>query len=115
MFGSAANAVGRYYKLQDGTRVQVVGVVEDGKYLSLTEDPQPAMFLPILQSPASADLSGGALEPRSAAAGRGHQRTDCATLMRALPVYIETWNQHTEGCRAVSFARGDHGRWACWA
>ena len=51
IFGSATNAVGRYYKLQDGTRVQVVGVVEDGKYINLTEDPQPAMFLPILQSP----------------------------------------------------------------
>ena len=31
--------------MQDGTRVQVVGIVEDGKYMSLTEDPQPAMFL----------------------------------------------------------------------
>jgi ABC-type antimicrobial peptide transport system permease subunit len=31
--------------------VQVVGVVEDGKYKTLSEDPQPAMFLPILQSP----------------------------------------------------------------
>ena len=31
-----------------------MGVVEDGKYMSLTEDQQPAMFLPSLQSPASA-------------------------------------------------------------
>ena len=45
MFGSVTNAVGRYYKLQDGSRVQVVGVVEDGKYLSLTEEHQPAIFL----------------------------------------------------------------------
>jgi ABC-type antimicrobial peptide transport system permease subunit len=28
-----------------------VGIAEDGKYGSLTEDPQPAMFLPILQAP----------------------------------------------------------------
>ena len=34
--------------------MQVVGVAEDGKYNSLTEDPQPAVFLPILQSPSSA-------------------------------------------------------------
>ena len=53
IFGSASNAIGRYYKMQDGTRVQVVGIVEDGKYVNLTEDPQPAMFLPILQSPSS--------------------------------------------------------------
>ena len=26
-------------------------VAEDGKYYQLTEDPQPAMFLPFLQSP----------------------------------------------------------------
>jgi predicted permease len=53
IFGSVANAVGRHYKLQDATRVEVVGVVENGKYLSLTEDQQAAMFLPFLQSPTS--------------------------------------------------------------
>ncbi len=53
MFGSVSEAVGKYFKLQDGTRVQVVGVVENGKYLSLTEDEQPAVFFSFLQSPAS--------------------------------------------------------------
>src|SRR5437660_151442 len=53
VFGSAANAMGRYFKRRDRTRIQVVGIVEDGKYASLTEDPQPAMFLPILQQPSS--------------------------------------------------------------
>ena len=53
IFGSATNAMGGYFKMADGTRIQVVGIVEDGKYASLTEDPQPAMFLPILQSPSS--------------------------------------------------------------
>ena len=53
MFGSVTKAVGRYYKMQDGTLVQVAGVVEGGKYLSVTEDQQPAMFLPFLQSPSS--------------------------------------------------------------
>jgi len=46
-------ATGNYYKLSDGTRVQVVGVAQNGKYSKLTEAPQPAMFLPILQHPAS--------------------------------------------------------------
>jgi hypothetical protein len=49
IFGSVRNAIGGYYKLPDGTRVQVVGLTEDGKYSTLTEDPHPAMFLPILQ------------------------------------------------------------------
>jgi predicted permease len=52
-FGSEKDAVGRYYKKMDGTRIQVVGLVEDGKYKTLTEDPQPAAFSPILQSPTS--------------------------------------------------------------
>jgi MacB-like periplasmic core domain len=30
IFGSPANAIGRYYKLADGSRIQVVGIVEDG-------------------------------------------------------------------------------------
>jgi predicted permease len=54
LFNLESNALGGYYKMPDGTRVQVVGVAENGKYGSLTEDPQPAMFLPILQSPSSA-------------------------------------------------------------
>jgi predicted permease len=51
IFGSAENAIGRYFKIPDGTRVQVVGITENGKYSSLTEDPHGAVFLPILQSP----------------------------------------------------------------
>jgi macrolide transport system ATP-binding/permease protein len=53
ILGSIPDAVGRYFKLRDGTRVRVVGLVEDGKYVNLTEEQQPAMFLPLLQSPAS--------------------------------------------------------------
>src|SRR6201993_4435595 len=49
IFGSANNAIGRYFKAEDGARVQVVGMVEDGKYASLTEDAHSAMFLPLLQ------------------------------------------------------------------
>jgi ABC-type antimicrobial peptide transport system permease subunit len=53
ILGSVPDAVGRYFKLHDGTRVRVVGLVGDGKYLNLTEGQKPAMFLPLLQSPAS--------------------------------------------------------------
>jgi predicted permease len=53
IFGSITNITGKHYQLPDGTRVQVVGMVENGKYQTLTEDPEPAMFLPILQSPSS--------------------------------------------------------------
>jgi predicted permease len=53
ILGSVPDAVGRYFKLQDGSRVRVVGLVEDGKYVNLTEGQRSAMFLPLLQSPAS--------------------------------------------------------------
>jgi predicted permease len=53
IFGSVSAALGGYFKRDDGTRIQVVGIAEQGKYHSLTEDPQPALFLPILQSPSS--------------------------------------------------------------
>jgi predicted permease len=53
LFGSDENAMGSYYKLPEGTRVQVVGIVENGKYSSLNEDPHAAMFLPILQWPSN--------------------------------------------------------------
>jgi len=53
IFGSEASALGRSYKMPDGTRIQVVGVAQDGKYDNLAENPQPAMFLPILQWPST--------------------------------------------------------------
>jgi predicted permease len=53
ILGSVPDAVGRYFKLRDGARVRVVGLVEDGKYANLTEGQKPAMFFPLLQSPAS--------------------------------------------------------------
>jgi predicted permease len=53
VFGSAEKAMGAFYKMPDGIRVQVVGIAEDGKYDSLTEDPYPAMFLPVLQWPSN--------------------------------------------------------------
>ena len=56
IFKSADGAIGRHFKLPDGTRVQIVGIAEDGKYNGLTENPQTAMFLPILQMPSSATL-----------------------------------------------------------
>ncbi|HKR30378.1 MAG TPA: ABC transporter permease [Terriglobales bacterium] len=53
IFGSVEKAIGAYYKMPDGTRIQVIGVAQNGKYGKLTEEPQPAMFLPILQWPSN--------------------------------------------------------------
>jgi len=54
IFRTHDGALGRFFKLPDGARIEVVGLVENGKYTAnLAEDPQPAMFFPLLQSPSS--------------------------------------------------------------
>lgn len=95
VFGSPTNAVGEYYKMADGTPVQVVGIAEDGKYNSLTEDPQAAMFLPILQSP----TSGTSLVVRSN--GDPGQlvtaiRSSLRELDTGLPLYVAPWNKELD-------------------
>jgi predicted permease len=50
LFGTE-NAVGKRYPTSSGHETEVVGVVEDGKYTTLTEDPTPVFFRPIEQSP----------------------------------------------------------------
>jgi predicted permease len=91
IFGSVTNAMGRYYKLRDGTRTQVVGIVEDGKYTSLTEDPKPVMFLPFLQSPSSATwlVVRSNRDPQQLAAA---MRSTLRGLDAGLPFFIQTWN-----------------------
>jgi predicted permease len=51
LFGTT-NVVGRHLPWPGGEQ-EIVGVVEDGKYGTLTEDPEPAIFWPILQNPDS--------------------------------------------------------------
>jgi len=97
MFGSTTNALDRYYKLDDGTRIQVVGVVEDGKYSpNITEDPRLAMFLPILQSPST--------ETWLVVRSRGNSRqlaaairTKLRDLDAGLPAFVQTWNEAMDG------------------
>jgi len=92
VFGSLTNALGGYYKRRDGIRVHVVGIVEDGKYRSLTEAPTPAMFLPILQSPSSESylVARSDRDPQQLAAAI---TSKLRGLDAGLPCYIQTWNQ----------------------
>jgi len=89
IFGSVTSAMGSYYKLPDGTRTQVIGIAENGKYGSLTENPLPAMFLPILQLPSSSTwlVVRSKRDPQQlgpAIRGRLQQ------LDSGLPVFIQT-------------------------
>lgn len=96
VLGSATGEVGRYFKIADGTRIQVAGIVEDGKYFSLTEEQQPAMFLPILQSPASQTwliVRANSNSEQLASAMREEMRG----LDKGLPFYMEPWKQEMDG------------------
>jgi ABC-type antimicrobial peptide transport system permease subunit len=95
VFGSPTKAIGRYYKMRDGTRIQVVGIVEDGKYNSLTEDPQPAMFLPILQSPSS-ETSLVVRSSRDPGQLVATMRSTLRDLDAGLPLYIQPWNKELD-------------------
>ena len=89
MFGSAENAIGRYFKVPDGSRLQVIGIAEPGKYNSLTENPQTAMFVPILQSSSTSTLLVVRYErdPQQLAAAI---RTALRQLDSGLPAFIQT-------------------------
>jgi predicted permease len=95
VFGSVNGALGAHFKYWGGKRAEIVGVVENGKYRTLTEDQQPAMFFSFLQQPDSSTW----LEVRS--------MQDPAALSRAveeelhrfdpgLPLEITTWNQEMD-------------------
>jgi predicted permease len=43
------HVVGRYFKDRDGVSVQIAGIVAEGKYFTLSEDPEAAAFFPISQ------------------------------------------------------------------
>ena len=97
MFGSLTKSLGQYFKAKDGTRTQVVGVVEDGKYTAnLTEDPQSVVFLPILQSPSSETwlvLRSGGDQQLLAGAVKSKLRD----LDAGLPCLVQTWNESMNG------------------
>jgi predicted permease len=90
VFGAPTKALGRYFKTWNGTRIQVVGIAKDGKYTNLTEDPQAAMFFPILQAPSSKSylMMRSDSDPQQLA---GAVRSRLRDLDAGLPVFIQTW------------------------
>lgn len=95
VLGGLDRAVGGHFKIWGGTRVEVVGVVEDGKYETLTEDQQPAMFFPFLQQPNSNTWiivrSGRDPQEIASALQRGLRSLDAS-----MPLEIRTWNSELD-------------------
>jgi predicted permease len=89
-FGSVDKAIGGHFKFWGGNRAQVVGVVEDGKYRTLTEDQQPAMFFSFQQHPNNGTWlvirSNRAPNELASAVDRALHGIDSS-----LPLSIQTW------------------------
>jgi ABC-type antimicrobial peptide transport system permease subunit len=95
LFGSVDKAVGSHFKRWGGARVEVVGVVEDGKYQTLTENPQPAMFYSFLQQPSTNAwiiVRSQHGEPEVA----GALQRSLRRLDPALPLEIKSWNSELD-------------------
>jgi predicted permease len=92
VFGSVQNAIGRHFKYWNGIRAEVVGVVEDGKYRTMTEDPQPAMFFSFQQQQSSGTwlLVKSKRSPEEISRALG---TTIHGLDGSLPISVKTWNQ----------------------
>ncbi len=95
VFGSIEKAVGGHFKYWGGERAEVVGVVENGKYRSLTEDQMPAMFFSFQQH----QSSGTWLVVRSQRDPQEMARALETTLHgmdAAMPLVIDTWTRELD-------------------
>ena len=90
VFGTT-DAVGRYFN-RGGPRLQVIGIVEDGKYNTLTEDPTAAMFLAAAQDPdTQTNLIVRSQDSEVATAAA--VRKALTAIDPNLPVTIQSWPQ----------------------
>lgn len=109
LFGSETNAIDNFFKFGDGTRVRVIGIVEDGKYKTLSEEPQAAMFLPMLQSPSTWTWMIVRTERDPQALAPVVEQT-LRDLDPELPLTINTWDRELGTAllpaRAASIALG---------
>jgi len=89
LFGSSP-AVGQHYTEPGNTRIEIVGVVEDGKFDSLTEDPTAATYYPLAQVTDSSTVL--VVRSRLAPANTIPALRRVLTGIDAgLPLTIETW------------------------
>jgi predicted permease len=112
VFGSVETAMGGSYKMPEGARIQVVGIAEQGKYGSLTEDPQPAMFVPIVQSPSTQTwlVVRSSRDPQQLGPDLG---STLRAVDKGLPFYVQPWFKEMDyavfGARMATIALGVMG------
>jgi len=90
VFGSVQKAIGGHFKFWGKERAEIVGVVEDGKYRTLTEDPQAAMFFSFQQYSTSGTwiLARSARSPEELT---GALQSTLRGLDSSLPFTIRAW------------------------
>ena len=95
VFGSVEKAIGGHFKYWGGERAEVVGVVENGRYRSLTEDQMPAMFFSFQQH----QSNGVWLVVRSQRDPQEMTRALETTLHgmdSAMPLMVSTWTREMD-------------------
>ncbi|ABF40091.1 ABC efflux pump, inner membrane subunit [Candidatus Koribacter versatilis Ellin345] len=100
IFGSVDKAISGHFKMNE-RRYEVIGVVEDGKYQTLTEDPQFATFLPILQAPTSSTTLV-VRTTRDPAQSAPEVDYTLRKLDSRLPFVIKTWPQQLDSALFAS-------------
>jgi predicted permease len=95
VFGSVDKAIGGHFKFWGGKRAEVVGVVENGKYRTLTEDQQPAMFFPYEQTPSSETWLVVRSNRGQAELANALEKT-LHGMDSALPLKIDTWTSQMD-------------------
>jgi predicted permease len=109
IFGSVDKALGGHFKFWGGNRAEVVGVVENGRYRTLTEDQQPAMFYSFQQHE-STDTDLVVRSNREPQEIVGSLERTLHGLDAGLPLNIVTWNRELDSAlfaaRVASIALG---------
>ncbi len=95
VFGSVEKAIGGHFKFWGGNRAEIVGVVENGRYRSLTEDQQPAMFFPLQQHQSSDTYLVVRSNRDPAEIAHGLERS-IHGLDSSLPISIQTWTEEMD-------------------
>lgn len=92
LFGSVQNSIGQHFRLDAKTNLEIVGVVENGKYNTLTEDEWAAFFRPLLQAPSMSTWSVVRADGDPGQVAPQLYRT-LRQLDSALPFTLLTWQK----------------------
>ena len=78
------DALGRLFKDHAGVSTQIIGIVADGKYFLTSEEPEEAVFFPILQQPSTITSVIVRVRPNLSATAAADMAGTVASTIRAL-------------------------------